>query len=332
MKNKKGFTLIELLAIIVILAIIAVITVPIILNIIDNSKMGAATDSAHGYKDAIDKFYVAKLSIDPGYNIQDNTYTKQDFDNMGLAYSGKSPANNSFLRIQNNKVIQGCLQFDEYKVMILDGKIQNAVKGQCKIKLIEYTDSDNSETINLGDYVEIGEDGFYVIGTEETNVKLLAQYNLDSNSRQSSDNTITVRFAETNYWWDTPNSTFQTSTFSADAQGKYYAYRTSAGAETDNNLKEYINNYKEYLKGQGASSVIDVKLMSYAEAYSTGCRTTGSCPTYISNQTYWLGSARSYSNVWGINSSGNKLGSPATGGAWGIRPLVIINESALQTN
>ena len=58
MKNKKGFTLIELLAIIVILAIIAVITVPIILNIIENSKKGAATDSAYGYKDAIEKFYV----------------------------------------------------------------------------------------------------------------------------------------------------------------------------------------------------------------------------------------------------------------------------------
>ena len=36
----NAFTLIELLAIIVILAIIAVITVPIILNIIDNSRRG----------------------------------------------------------------------------------------------------------------------------------------------------------------------------------------------------------------------------------------------------------------------------------------------------
>ena len=50
-KKTKGFTLIELLAIIVILAIIAVITVPIILNVIDNSKKGAAKDSAYGYKD-----------------------------------------------------------------------------------------------------------------------------------------------------------------------------------------------------------------------------------------------------------------------------------------
>ena len=45
--KKKGFTLIELLAIIVILAIIAVITVPIILNIIENSRKGAAIDRCH---------------------------------------------------------------------------------------------------------------------------------------------------------------------------------------------------------------------------------------------------------------------------------------------
>ena len=74
MKKKKGFTLIELLAIIVILAIIAVITVPIILNIIDNSRKGAAQDSAYGYKDAINKFYVSKLSRDSAYKIPNGTY------------------------------------------------------------------------------------------------------------------------------------------------------------------------------------------------------------------------------------------------------------------
>ena len=60
--NKKGFTLIELLAIIVILAIIAVITVPIILNIIENARQGAARSSALGYADAIKLAYVEKMA------------------------------------------------------------------------------------------------------------------------------------------------------------------------------------------------------------------------------------------------------------------------------
>lgn len=55
--NKKGFTLIELLAIIVILAIIAVITVPIILNIIDNARQGAARNSVIGYGKSVELAY-----------------------------------------------------------------------------------------------------------------------------------------------------------------------------------------------------------------------------------------------------------------------------------
>ncbi len=55
--NKKGFTLIELLAIIVILAIIAVITVPIILNIIDNARKGAAKSSVIGFGKAVELSY-----------------------------------------------------------------------------------------------------------------------------------------------------------------------------------------------------------------------------------------------------------------------------------
>jgi prepilin-type N-terminal cleavage/methylation domain-containing protein len=55
--NKKGFTLIELLAIIVILAIIAVITVPIILNIIENAREGAAKNSVIGYGKSVELAY-----------------------------------------------------------------------------------------------------------------------------------------------------------------------------------------------------------------------------------------------------------------------------------
>ena len=52
---KKGFTLIELLAVIVILAIIALIAVPIILNIIKDSKEQANMRSAEMYMDAVKK-------------------------------------------------------------------------------------------------------------------------------------------------------------------------------------------------------------------------------------------------------------------------------------
>ena len=113
--KEKGFTLIELLAIIVILAIIAVITVPIVLNIIDNAKIGTVRASAYGYKDAINKYYLSKLGDDSNFEIESKKYTFQQLKNMGVNTSGQEPESNSWLKIQDNKVIQGCLQFDEYK-------------------------------------------------------------------------------------------------------------------------------------------------------------------------------------------------------------------------
>lgn len=57
MINKKinyGFTLIELLAVIVILAVIAVIATPIVLNIIDESRMSSKIRAAENYLDAVE--------------------------------------------------------------------------------------------------------------------------------------------------------------------------------------------------------------------------------------------------------------------------------------
>ena len=64
-QGRYRFTLIELLAIIVILAIIAVITVPLILGIIDDAKKGSITDSAYGYKSAIQNYsmYMQTFSL-----------------------------------------------------------------------------------------------------------------------------------------------------------------------------------------------------------------------------------------------------------------------------
>lgn len=70
--RNRGFTLIELLSIIVILAVISVITVPIVMNIVDESRKGTAKISALGYKDAISKYYIA--------GITDGTLTNTDLD------------------------------------------------------------------------------------------------------------------------------------------------------------------------------------------------------------------------------------------------------------
>ena len=132
MKRKNGFTLIELLAIIVILAIIAVITVPIILNIIENSKKGAATDSAYGYKDAVSKWYISKLQDDNNYTLNGSyTISEGKLDDIDIPISGDKPENGT-LTYTNNLLTGGCLTIGEYKVTFdSNGSVSKTEKGKC---------------------------------------------------------------------------------------------------------------------------------------------------------------------------------------------------------
>ena len=80
--NSKGFTLIELLAVIVILSIIAIIAVPIIINIIDESKNNAILRSAEMYLDAVE-MSIATSTLD-NKNIESKTYDIMSDGNICL--------------------------------------------------------------------------------------------------------------------------------------------------------------------------------------------------------------------------------------------------------
>ncbi len=77
--KKKGFTLIELLAVIVILAIIALIATPIVLNLINKAREGAAKASATSYIKAVETYMITseldggseKLESGESYDVAD---------------------------------------------------------------------------------------------------------------------------------------------------------------------------------------------------------------------------------------------------------------------
>ena len=140
MKKKNAFTLIELLAIIVILAIIAVITVPIILNIIENSRKGAAQDSAYGFKDSVNKYYVGELSKNLDYGVLNGEYTVTNgiltktgtSDVLNIETDGTKPTSGS-LTYENNVLTGGCLVIDDYAVTFgSNGSVLSTNKGTCQ--------------------------------------------------------------------------------------------------------------------------------------------------------------------------------------------------------
>ncbi len=335
MKKNKGFTLIELLAIIVILAIIAVITVPIILNIIENAKMGTIQDSAYGYKDAINKYYLTKLAEDSDFEIADGTYTKDQLKTMGVAISGEEPHSNTWIGISNNVVVSGCIQFGEYKVEIINGKIGPVEKGTCgaagdisKIKMYASKNSTTEISINdvqVGSYITIGDDenkqGFYAISAP-TNGKLLilAEYNIipsaewyatmstpiewkqgDASETGYEYSYKVIEFTPTVYWY---NCMATTSTTSEQGQcSKIYEnlYDDEEYAyiyDQNSNLYQPMEIYRDYLEETVGNGIItDVRPMSFKEANSIISN------SWVYNQTYFLGSSSPIGDgMWHIDS------------------------------
>ena len=139
MKKKNGFTLIELLAVIVILAIIALIAVPIVLNLIERSRKGAAIDSAYGYKEAINEHYLSELIDNPNY-ILNGKYkvgsngilinTQNEEESYNIEVSGSKPSNGEVTFV-NNVMTEACLIISGYKVTLEDGKFISSGKGEC---------------------------------------------------------------------------------------------------------------------------------------------------------------------------------------------------------
>ena len=70
---KKGFTLIELLSVIVILAIIATIAVPIVLNIVEETRNQVNLRSIENILDSTE-LYITRNIMKPDINLKGNIY------------------------------------------------------------------------------------------------------------------------------------------------------------------------------------------------------------------------------------------------------------------
>ena len=115
---KKGFTLIELLAVIVILAIIALIATPMILNVVEKSRKGAAESSALGYIDAVEKqMMINLLDSDTTNDMTDGVY---ETSNLEVSVKGEKPSE-GWVQIGKGKVVNYSLKIGNYYVNPKDG-------------------------------------------------------------------------------------------------------------------------------------------------------------------------------------------------------------------
>ena len=330
MKKNKGFTLIELLAIIVILAIIAVITVPIILNVIDNSKKGAAKDSAYGFKDAVNKYYVSELynnqnlKLNGEYTITDKGELSDGTNTYPIQVSGTTPSGGN-LTYENNVLKNGCITIDEYKATIENGEVTIVEKGSCgeatASKFITIVTQTEEGKIQTGDELAIGTEHFYVVSSDENDTVLLAKYNLNvGNNTQPEEygkigmqnsmaigynsNTstsvngyfpATVPFSKNSYW---TGKVGEGLTYPGNYNGpdfpNVYDINYVGELGTDNySIAYYVEQYKEKIEGIGVND-IDARLLTDQEAVGLGClanNTSSTCPIETDENSFITGTS-----------------------------------------
>ena len=181
---KKGFTLIELLAVIVILSIIALITVPILLNVIDNAKIGTLRNSAYGIIESADLYFAQNFGKEQESILFEFSNGEQ-ISEKKLSFKGK---------IDNGKVV---LNKDNKVLLCIDNGKNYAYKSYSDDKVTtglgtcgEYEqengeieiNNDNGAIIYVNNEVvqEIPENYLYSFVSKDKNnivIKIITDYN-----------------------------------------------------------------------------------------------------------------------------------------------------------
>lgn len=154
MKRNNGFTLIELLAVIVILAIIAIIAVPVILGIINDTKLKKYKVEEGYIKDAAKLYYASKnigdyTSVDLK-TLVDNKFIDpvKDLGNgkycEGKAIETSDGSLKGCLKC-SNYTTKGCGYDDSDEELIVDNNLPN-LDNKCVVKNGKYYDNNGKET------------------------------------------------------------------------------------------------------------------------------------------------------------------------------------------
>ena len=325
-KKKKAFTLIELLAIIVILAIIAVITVPIILNIIENSRRGVAINSAYGYKDAINEYYVGKLIEDSQQKLPNEVKNISELPD-DLVVNGEKPTE-GWIKFRNGHVIDYSLRIGEY-VVNYDETTNSAIaikSGNIKeqpsetpdnIKIYRIIDgilTEVNKPIEQGDTVEVTGNNttekFIVIKTDSSRTLLLAQRNIIKQKvseeeyiyRQATNSETPnyIGFSSENYWTNTdvsPNVLNQDYTDNGKYElGNVEGINVIIDTETNQKASTYVYNNNsrlyEYVEGYKKNLIDNYSMKNITGRLLSKTEADSLSSAVINNgYDYWLGTA-----------------------------------------
>lgn len=359
--KQKGFTLIELLAVIIILAVLAALVTPKVIVMLREAEQNTKKTSVEGLIKAASYQYANNEAS--SYNqptiIDYTNGTNLDY----IDYKGEKPTGGQVKISINGDVSVAVKIGDEcYKKSANSTEItvSQYLERTCKInQIVTIITQQIPGRLTPGDEVAIGDEHFYVISSNSKKTNLITKYNLNVGynlqdeqygaiGMQNSHATAfhdtqdgngyyaaSKEFASSEYWVDANHNVL--NKYPTKATSELFSTTTNVYDiyDENSNLYTYVENYVDAIEELGLEDVSG-RLLNYDEIIELGCDDlrVNSCPTFLLNTDYYLGSATvnsTQSFVWHIRGDMGDIvdnanyENPIDGD--GVRPVITINTS-----
>ena len=228
-----------------------------------------------------------------------------------------------------------------------NGGESNSSEENSSNNVVVYPTGKSKSIVATGEIVTIDTEEFYVVKHDGNDLILLSHYNLNVGYNKKSRAIAGIQDSEVKGHVSSGNKygnmSFSTSDYwygkvgeGLNYPGRYcssytYIAGTNCAYVFDSNSKlyQYVNNYKNYLEGKGAT-IKSARLLRVEEAYELGCGNggTGDCnnaPAFVKETSYWLGSAYRSGDIWIIDSDGTFAFNNYFFDSFdGVRPVIVI--------
>lgn len=351
---KKGFTLIELLAVIVILAIIAIIAIPVITNVIEKAKIGAAESSVLGYSDAVEKTIIKEMT--KGSTIDDGEYSTGDESDLISKITYKGTRVVGTFTLTKKQMVSGKFCVNNYSIDY-DGKRAKYNKNVNYCNGVNPSDPSDplddtpveplegtpigtiTDTIisNSGKYTYMG--GTYLKGVQESNY---VWYNgfLWRIMGKNSDGTIKL-ITEENVtaisWGKDGIIDWNAEGYIKDWLNDYFY--SNLDSKKTNIIKKDSKWCINTAAAEGSArtdctggTIVESKvgLISVDEYNLSGASYENSSYGLINNQYFWTLTPKNEYSVWYVEYYGGPQGNSVSS-MNGVRPVINVSASAIIT-
>ena len=340
--KRKGFTLIELLAVIVILAVISLIATPMILGVIEDTKLKSAEQSVNGYLDAVEK-QILTSELTEENQIKDGLYT---LPISNVEVKGSKPTS-GWIVIQDGEVTNYSMVMNEYVVTkgnetVKGTKISRATKEEASEtdthRGIVYLDpTDLNKTCNAENSISTTETKtgcmkWYIFNDDGDNYTMILDHNTTSRIKWNDENK-NVSYEESNLYAVvqdlkiTSGWIVEPRIISAEEINTITGKTDFDSTNRDSWYYFDSNDQTQTSTTQGSSKY------AWLFDYTNECTNYGCNVVDANIYGYWtsttVGTVDSTSIVWRVSRDGALGHTVASNDGYGIRPVITISKSII---